>query len=503
MKTDILTVVARFASQHCLFDTGNLIVGLSGGPDSVALITILAELRDRHESFPNLLAVHVNHNLRDNAKADEELARRCAQRLNVPFYVRSVDVRGFADSVKRSEEESGRILRYQAFDDVAHELLGDDYESISRIAVAHHRGDLAETVMMNLFRGSGLEGLVSPEPLSGRIIRPLLCISKEDILDLLRAEKIEYATDETNFETDHTRNKWRNELLPAISKVSVKEPEKALADTYDLLSYDLDYIRRETDSIYERLRIGCSGYVYMRCGDLTGLHPAILSRVIRKMWMESYGDLVDFERMHLAKVRDLISDPGAAEKSLDLGRGRQATTAAGYLVFCHSECREDAMCGIARLMGFQVCKDIVRLPVSDSKNSKMPKTVLNFETWVVENNTGLEYNDLSWVLPIYPDDTEETAFVNGLPDVVFRRAGTDFGKKVSDLLADLKVPREARAHVVMAVRGNDALWIPGVGHAVGYTGEKSYKAWISDPGRDIEADHYIAVRITDGLGMEC
>ena len=72
MKTDILTVVARFASQHCLFDTGNLIVGLSGGPDSVALITILAELRDRHESFPNLLAVHVNHNLRDNAKADEK-----------------------------------------------------------------------------------------------------------------------------------------------------------------------------------------------------------------------------------------------------------------------------------------------------------------------------------------------------------------------------------------------------------------------------------------------
>jgi len=505
MGRDILSAVAEFGREKGLFDTENIIVGLSGGPDSVALLTILTELADKTKAFPKIYAIHVNHNLRKEAKDDEALARKCCERLGVPCKIVSVDVKGYSAETGRSEEESGRILRYKAFDDYSRQLLGDDFADRSRIAVAHHKGDLAETMMMNLFRGSGLEGLVSPAAVNGRIIRPLLVLSKEEIIDFLDSRGIEYATDATNLMSDCTRNIWRNELLPAIDRVSIKPAMKALSDTYSLLATDLDFLKQMTDETYEHIVIEntVSDFVYVRCDDLRSCHRAVGGRVMRRMWEKTFGDLVDFESLHMEKVFDLIGRSGATERSLDLGRGRCAVTATGYLTFCKATDRTRAMCGVARLMGLAVSYDDLSIPLKDIKNANLPKTELHIKSLVVENIGALEYNDLSWVFPMYAGDDREILLTNGLPEAVFKRAGGNSSKKLHDLLADYKVPRSARTRVVVAVSGGEVLWIPGIGHAEGFTGTLSQKAWAADPGHPGKAERFIQVTMDYRDGTEC
>lgn len=465
MRRDILTVVSEFGKKYRLFDTENIIVGLSGGPDSVALITILASLASEDPGFPKLYAVHVNHNLRPEAGADQALAQRCAERLGIPFEAVSVDVRGLVDTTGRSEEECGRILRYKAFDEYALEHFGSGYREVSRIAVAHHRGDLAETMMMNLFRGAGLEGLVSPEPINGRVIRPLLCVSKEDLTALLIENDIEYATDLTNLENNCTRNVWRNEILPAIGKVSVKPAQKALIDTYELLSSDLSYLKETADAAYDDIVIRHGGFVFAQADRLGALHDAISGRVIRRMWQETFGDLVDFEKIHLDKAASLAASGSGMEKSLDLGRGRQVVTAAGYLVFCDGNDRVAAMCAVAELMGFATSQEPVDIEIDRGTAVTMPEKRLNISIKVVENKVVMEYNNCSWVFEGAPGTNGTVRLMNGLPDLKFCRSGNNIVRSLRDVLSERKVPREAREHIIVAATEDKILWIPGAGHA--------------------------------------
>ena len=141
MDNDLSSVareVAEFAEAEGLFTCKDIVVGLSGGPDSVMLLTILSELKAKTKDFPDLHAVHVNHNIREEAKEDEELSKRIAKRYNVPIKVVSANVEQEAKTLKRSVEDAGRIVRYKAFRDYIQENdLEDAY-----IAVAHHADDV-------------------------------------------------------------------------------------------------------------------------------------------------------------------------------------------------------------------------------------------------------------------------------------------------------------------------------------------------------------------------
>ncbi|MBR1797332.1 MAG: tRNA lysidine(34) synthetase TilS [Clostridiales bacterium] len=481
--------LSEFARQIYDYCTGKrlldgvsyIVAGLSGGPDSVALVCVLDELRKEVVEFPEIYAVHVNHGLRNTAGADEDLSAKLCDRMGIPFKVYRFDVSKEASAMGRGLEETGRILRYKAFRDYAMEisrLEGVDIKE-GRTATAHHRGDLSETFMMNLFRGSGLDGLTAMA--SGNdIIRPLLSVSKSQIIDYLNGRGIAYATDETNLQNDYTRNKWRNEILPLIGDASVKAPEEAILDTYRLLSVDEDYIMNEAEKAYHRCRAAVGKYYFIKAYEANGLHPAILTRVVRLYWQEVFGDLIDLETKHVSIITELMRKIGGTRYA-DMPFGRTAVCAEGLLGLYGEEGGDGLACVMSTFAGFPAAITRERSHISVSELEAGPVTVnypdfaISVKASVVENEESIVYNTFSWIGPAKDIDIGGYSM-----DGTFRKAGSAHETGLRKLLSDLKVPRDARDHLMAISQEGRLVWIPGAGHSEGFVSLKSRQLWLKD-----------------------
>jgi len=197
-----------------------IIVGVSGGPDSVCLLDILIRLKEKLNL--SLFVVHINHCIRPEADTEESYLKEFCENLEIPFFSKKVDVEILAKEEKRSVEEFSRNIRYEFFNEVLKKVFAN------KIAVAHNANDLAETVLINLIRGSGLTGLTGIKKSNGNIIRPLLNIKREDIINYIEENNLKVFYDSTNFETDYTRNKIRNIILPEILNINPNFIETAL-----------------------------------------------------------------------------------------------------------------------------------------------------------------------------------------------------------------------------------------------------------------------------------
>lgn len=218
----LINRIYGFIRENELIEKGDsVVVGLSGGADSVSLLYILKELEKLLDI--KLYAVHVNHQLRgEESDRDEEFCRQTAKGAGIEFYSVHVDVRNKVRETGMSEEEAARILRYDAFEDVINKYLrkgGTAHKDHSiKIAVAHHADDQAETILFNMLRGSGLKGLGGMRPARGSIIRPLLEVSRKELMGYLEKRDLEFVTDSTNLENDHTRNRIRNIIMPLLNE---------------------------------------------------------------------------------------------------------------------------------------------------------------------------------------------------------------------------------------------------------------------------------------------
>ncbi len=214
-----------------LFDktsVNSILLGLSGGADSVALLRILLECG------ANVRAIHCNFHLRgDESMRDEAFCTRLCQKLGVSLEIRGFDVQEYRESEGVSVEKACRDLRYAFF---RKRLKEGGYD---RIAVAHNRDDQAETVLMNLFRGAGVRGLSAMQPDTGEIIRPLLDVSRAEITAYLEAIGQDYITDSTNLESDYRRNFIRNELLPLV-ETRWPAAKRKIAETAEIMRGQLE-----------------------------------------------------------------------------------------------------------------------------------------------------------------------------------------------------------------------------------------------------------------------
>lgn len=197
------------AANKLLKPGGKVLVGLSGGADSVALLLALSRLGYHCE------AMHCNFHLRgEESDRDEQFARGLCERKGIRIHVIHFDTTGYAKEKGISIEMAARELRYEAFDKQMSSIGAE------AIAVAHHRDDSAETLLLNLVRGTGIKGLRGIQPKNGNIVRPLLCVGREEILDYLEWRGEEYVTDSTNLTSDYTRNKIRLELIPLMAEIN-------------------------------------------------------------------------------------------------------------------------------------------------------------------------------------------------------------------------------------------------------------------------------------------
>lgn len=253
----------RFASVHELFVYGGkYIVALSGGADSVSLLFVLKHLE--HELGIGVEAAHCNFHLRGaESVRDEEFCKQLCERLSVPLHLIHFDTQAYADLHRVSIEMAARDLRYGYFENLRRDIEAQD------ICVAHHRDDSVETVLLNLVRGTGLRGLRGIQPRNGNIIRPLLSLSREDIVQYLDALGESYVTDSTNLHNDVKRNKIRLDVMPLLRELnpSVSQSifESSLRVGEALKVFDEAMKRSIADVITPTSGCTCSGCTCPKC----------------------------------------------------------------------------------------------------------------------------------------------------------------------------------------------------------------------------------------------
>ena len=503
LRHELAKRVGSFCHDKSLLECDAVIAACSGGPDSVALLLILSDILKELPNPVKLYAIHINHNLRPgDCDRDAELTAAFCASLNVPLRTVGFDVEKYAEENRLSEETAGRMLRYEAFDTYAQDLYDSEHYNSVRIAVAHHKNDVAETMMMNLFRGAGLEGLVAPRARTGNVIRPLLCCSKSELVEMLRQEDISYAIDMTNLESDSTRNVWRNILFPEVEKRTGVSPSSSLNRTYSLIEEDLDYLAEEAKKAYDSCLVMLGNeeprIKALDCSKASSLAPAMNSRVIRKLWQDTFGNLTDFEAANLRSCADLISRKEVSgEVILPMPFSRKAYRIGNLFSFCREDSVGDVARAIASDMGL-IAEEVpvsytVPVPSKEGEDGaiavKIPNTDLFIYIYLFENKGDLEYNNSSWFCPLELAADGNLTLVNLAGDPaarVFRKAGAAGSKKLTRLFTDLKVPESAREGIVFAAAkdSDKILWIPGVGHAEGFTSKLSRQRYGQSSGKN-------------------
>ncbi len=312
-----------------------VIVGLSGGPDSVALLRILLELRERGNADREIFAAHLDHGIRRRAaRLDARFCKQLCARLCVPFIEKSVDVPALAKKSRLSIEEAARQARFDFFGEVVKSVCGDSHRAAPRrlppkqsvvVALGHQLDDQAETVLLRIFRGTGVLGLGGIPParelkIRGarkpvRLVRPLLAVSREEILRYLRDIRQPFRTDRSNLSTQYTRNRIRREVLPLLRKRFNPNVARALANLADISrqwTKTLEGLGR-CDLLYavegEPLeRWTSEGKVRLNADALAELQPAVGQHALRSILHALKIPLKKMKAEHFRRVLALAAD---------------------------------------------------------------------------------------------------------------------------------------------------------------------------------------------------
>ena len=241
----MLDRVRKTIEDYRMLSPGDkVVVGVSGGADSIALLNILRGMNDLKL---DITAAHLNHGLRgEEADRDARFVEKAASALGLNYEYKKVDTLSYKEEKKLSLEDAARELRYEFFDEVRQRLKAD------KVATAHSRDDQAETVLMRLIRGSGLKGLSGISPVSrSYIIRPLLFIGRSEIEEYLKLRSIDWVEDSSNESYEFLRNRVRRELIPALKSYNPRIVE-TLARTAEVLKADEELIRAETEKVFKK-----------------------------------------------------------------------------------------------------------------------------------------------------------------------------------------------------------------------------------------------------------
>jgi tRNA(Ile)-lysidine synthase len=292
-----------------------LVVGVSGGADSVALTDVLASLRRRH-GF-QLVAAHLDHGLRAGSGDDAAFCHALCASLGVPFRGGSAPVRERAAREKGGLEEAARHERYSFLRRVK------DDEGAAWIAVAHTQDDQAETLLLRLLRGAGASGLAGMRHRSGDLARPLLGVSRASVLDYLRARGLAWREDPSNADPGHLRNRVRHELLPYLEQRFNPRVREALARTAALLADEADYVGKRADELVARIA-SPDGRALVLDRLRLAEAPLALARAAVRLAFRRTGGLAGIDREHVDRVLQVARSGAPAGRHLQFPGGREA-----------------------------------------------------------------------------------------------------------------------------------------------------------------------------------
>lgn len=432
---DILKKVKQTIKKHSMLKGGErVLVGLSGGPDSVSLLHVLSELRE--EWRLSLYALYVDHGLRPEKTPYEiDFCADLTERLNVPFSVKRVDVMEFSEKENLSIQEAARHLRYLAFEEHAFQIEAD------RIATGHNADDQAETLVMRLLRGSGPKGLSGIPPVRGMFIRPLIMVERNEIENYLDEEGIRFVIDTSNLKQDYLRNRLRHEVMPLLKKYN-PNLTGTLCRTATIFREENAYMEiAVTKSLMRLISRKTRDKIELFISPLEHMEKVILRRTLIRAIEETRG-LRGIGLEHIEEIISLIK-----------------TGSSGSRIYLPG--------------GIRVIKDYSTLVITSAPPRKLGEHVLQ-----VPGETVLKEAGLVLISSVNDDSTgtgdgkTEAAFdfdMLRLPLRVRSRQAGDFfypagfgkRKKLQDYFVNEKVPRDLRDTVPLLLSGEDIIWVVG------------------------------------------
>ncbi|MBT4512184.1 MAG: tRNA lysidine(34) synthetase TilS [Chloroflexi bacterium] len=440
--------VERFITEHSLIGKRDLLlVGVSGGVDSVCLLHILITLKDRLKI--DLHVAHLNHQLRNvESDADAEYVFRLARRLGIDATIDRRDVQEYQALNRCSLEEAAREVRYAFFSEVA-ESIGT-----RTVAVAHTANDQAETILMHLIRGTGLSGLRGmrtlsrwnmPETKPLTIIRPLLEISRHETESYCTAHALDPRYDSSNLSLQFLRNRVRAEIMPQLLEYNPNVVE-SLSRTARIIADDISYLDDETARISESVIEEIPHGLAIDNKAFSAVPPAIKRHLLRSSLRNLLGSLRDIESIHIENVIDILDQPAGKELSLPYG----LTFFGDY---------EKSIISRGE-------NPLSLLPIIEEGHSLNIPGQTAFTGWqvkaeIIEGNAGIATeNDFTAHLDLDAVGTDLT--VRGRKDGDrFQPLGMSDTKKLQDFMVDSKIPRAWRDRVPLVCEGEQIIWVVG------------------------------------------
>ncbi|MDD3303507.1 MAG: tRNA lysidine(34) synthetase TilS [Clostridia bacterium] len=292
-------------TNHLLKDGDRIVVAVSGGPDSMCLLSSLFELKhhfkEQHNINYELLVAHVNHMIRKESYDEKEYVENFCKQKNIPFYYLKENVPELSKKLKMSEETCGRKVRYDFFEKIRQET------NSTIIATAHNLNDDAETILLNIMRGTGLNGLTGMDYQYKNIIRPLLNIKKIDINLYNESLNLNPCIDKTNFENNYIRNKIRNVLIPEIETEYNSNIVGNLIRMKKLLKNDENFLKEYTQKVLKTCIIDNTiDSIKFKISFITKEMESIACRLIREIINLKVGNLEGIENIHIQDVLTLL-----------------------------------------------------------------------------------------------------------------------------------------------------------------------------------------------------
>ena len=418
-----------------------VVVGVSGGADSVCLLLVLKEIMPPE----CITAVHINHGIRgDEAARDEDFVLQLCKRQDIRLEIRRLDVPLFARENKISEEEAGRVLRYRVFEEIRLLYKAD------KIAVAHNLNDVAETFLMNLSRGSGITGLTGIKLRNGVLIRPLIKTSRTEIEEIVTYLGESFITDSTNNSLIYTRNRIRKRIIPELEEVN----ERAVShinDACDRLEKIEGYIIKEASKAYKSY-VTKGKDIFINSEILT-LDEVIIEEVLHKALSEVAGRARDIGSVHISYLLEFFNKQVGREIDLPYkvrafreykgirlkGSSNKSESGESIQVLPELLLHTEDVEGISTVASEE---DNIRLTFEDGsvKNLSQNSCIRWFDYDKITENVMLRFKEEGDYLVISPEGDK---------------------KKLKKYFADSKVPSDKRGLIPLVASGNEVLWVVG------------------------------------------
>ena len=325
LKKHVLETIKKY---NLIDQNDKIVCAVSGGPDSICMLDVLRRIKEENKINFDIIVCHINHMIRVEATADEQYVENYCKKYQIPFFAKRVDVKKIAEANKQGTEEAGRKVRYDFFEEIFQK------ENATKIAIAHNKNDKIETIIMNVFRGSGISGLRGIEPIrDNKFIRPLIETERTEIEKYCEENRLNPRIDKTNFINDVTRNKIRNIVIPYIKNEFNPNFINTLDRLSNVITEEDEYMKKRTIEVYTKIKIQeKEGYIVLDLKEFNKQEEVIRKRLIIYTIAQTIGSAQNIEKVNIEDIIKLCSN-NIGNKYLTPNKNIKISVGKGQVVF--------------------------------------------------------------------------------------------------------------------------------------------------------------------------